>query len=326
MPIYTRQGVLKYEQDLLDLVKQTDKLPPAQQDRKRDDKIRFHNCDFNRLNLRGHHFDGVVFDQTDWEYADLTGSTFYKCGFREVNMFRTVIEGCVFENCNFREGRIAQCFGEGSVFKNNMMISVDMRKSHFMYSEFVNNDMRKANLRDADMSECLMQGNKMRGWTTRNTQFSHSSVPKWFNDPTQMYAQMDPESVHYAYKLTAADGKGIYQPLIRYEVGKEFDCEYQDGKYVPYSPKFNTGIAIADMSWVLREWVLCGAYPDYKLFRVSFKAGDVITHTNGGKFNVKKIRVEEEIDLQPYYEDLNEDAPTESRCGLHENESIGLQK
>ena len=34
-------------------------------------------------------------------------------------------------------------------------------------------------------------------------------------------------------------------------------------KRIPISKKFNSGIALAPLDWVLREWVLCGGYSDY---------------------------------------------------------------
>ena len=73
-------------------------------------------------------------------------------------------------------------------------------------------------------------------------------------------------------------------------------------KRIPISKKFNSGIALAPPDWVLREWVLCGAYGDYQCFRRKFQAKDVIENEGNTKFNVTKMEVVEEVDMSPFYE------------------------
>ncbi len=307
MPIYTRQGVLKYDAELQELIENKDLLPVTQHDRKRDGKIKFHNCDFSRQDVSGMRFDGMVFDQTDWSYANLKGCVFYKCGLRQVKMNRAVLEGATFINCNFREGEITECFAEGSTFINCTMIHVDLRKTQFQWSTFKGNDMRKVNARNCDMTECEFDQNKLRGINMRNAFFTHSSAPRFFYDSAMSMDYANPEDWFYGYKLTAANGKGIYHPKITYSVGKVFDATVQDGVEVPLHPKHNTGIALAPLDWVLREWVLCGAYPDYRVFRCKFQAKDIMNNEGNTKFNVSKMEIVEEIDIAPFYEEMNED-------------------
>jgi hypothetical protein len=71
--------------------------------------------------------------------------------------------------------------------------------------------------------------------------------------------------------------------------------------------KFNSGIALAPLDWVLREWVLCGGYGDYNIFRCKFQAKDVIENEGNTKFNVRKMEIVDQIDIAPYYAQLSED-------------------
>ena len=52
--------------------------------------------------------------------------------------------------------------------------------------------------------------------------------PTFLYDSKVNFEAADPEDWFYGYKLSAADGKGIYHPAIKYSVGKVFDAEYQD--------------------------------------------------------------------------------------------------
>ena len=306
--IYTRQGHLKYKYSLQEFIAGNTEyeMPVTQHDRKRDKKAKFHNCDFSNEVLRDMYFDAFVFDNCDFTGADLRGTTFYKCGFRQAKIHRAQLDGVQFINCNLREGEVTECFGEGSLWRSCNLLNVDFRRTNFTYSTFIGNDFRKANLRNVDMSMCDFQDNKMRGVNARNTWFTHSNVPSFFYDGALSIKHANPNDDMYAYKLTAADGRGIYHPKITYSVGKEFDATKQDGGDIPLDPKHNTGIAVAPLDWVLREWVLCGAYPDYKIFRCKFKAKDVIENEGNVKFNIKKMKIISEIDIKPFYEEMSE--------------------
>ena len=68
----------------------------------------------------------------------------------------------------------------------------------------------------------------------------------------------------------------------------------------------NSGIAVAPIDWVLKEWNMMGANPFWKLFLVSFKAGDVINAEGIAKFNLKKMKVEKEYPIAKFYEELKD--------------------
>jgi hypothetical protein len=77
--IYSKQGLLKYEEDLPELLKDKDKLPMSQHNRQAGDGLRkFNNLNLTKRDYRGMFFDGLVFDDTDFAYSDFTGATFFK--------------------------------------------------------------------------------------------------------------------------------------------------------------------------------------------------------------------------------------------------------
>ena len=338
--IYSKQGLLKYEEDLPELLKDKDKLPLSQHNRQAGDGLRkFNNLNLTKRDYRGMFFDGLVFDDTDFAYSDFTGATFFKCGLRSVNFHRSVLEGVSFINCVAREANMTQCFGDGSKFVACNMVNMNMQGSWFKYAHFEGSDLRKANLRGAKFSNTTWKSNKLRGMNTRDTQFTHAGgdLPHFFWNEVGSNEVLDPESVGYAYKLAAANGKGIYHPKITYAEGKEFDAEIQDDSDVriPIDPKYNSGIALAPLNWVLREWNLLGAYPDYQLFLVSYKYKDVIqTHVHNriicraegnSKFNVRKMKCLKKIDMKEFYDLLNEDIDyhTGGTAAFHQGKDIG---
>tara|TARA_B100001057_G_scaffold96324_3_gene92939 strand:- start:18323 stop:19339 length:1017 start_codon:yes stop_codon:yes gene_type:complete len=312
MTIYTKQGLLKYKEDLPELIKDKSKLPLSQHNRQTGGDLRkFHNCDFSKRDYSGMTFDGILFDDSDFAYTNFKGCTFYKCGLRNANFYRSVIEGVQFINCNMRESTMTQCFGDGSKFVSCNMVGLDMQGSRFKYTHLEGNDMRKANCRGTKFSNTFWKSNKMRGMNTRDTQFQHAGgdLPHFFWNEAYTYKLSDPESVHYAYKLAAANGRGIYHPMITYSEGTEFDAEVQDDseRKIPIDEKYNSGIALAPLNWVLREWVLLGAYSDYNLFLCSYKAKDVIENEGNTKFNVRKMKCIKKIDIAEFYELMDED-------------------
>ena len=307
----TRQGRVRYQEDLKTLM-ETLVRPESQHDRTPGDgKLKLDNIDFRGADLSGMHFDGLLFDECDFTGANLTGTSFYKCGLRSAIVHRVNADGASFINVNMREARLTECYFIGANFTACNMLSVNLTDSNLNYATIVGNDMRKVNLRDCRIKHAIMDSNKIRGVNLRDVQFTWTGgIPRFFYDAKVNFEAADPEDWFYGYKLSAADGKGIYHPAIQYSVGKVFDAEYQDDnpeKRIPISKKFNSGIALAPLDWVLREWVLCGAYSDYNLFRCKFQAKDVIENEGNTKFNVRKMEVVEQIDLAPYYEQLSED-------------------
>ena len=49
-----------------------------------------------------------------------------------------------------------------------------------------------------------------------------------------------------------------------------------------------------------------GANPFWKLFLISFKAGDVINAEGNAKFNLKKMKIVKEYPIAKFYEDLKD--------------------
>ena len=307
----TRQGRIRYTEDLRTLM-ETMERPESQHDRvPLEGKLILDNMDFRGADLSGMRFEQLLFDESDFTGANLTGTVFYKCGMRGTNVHRAQADGAHFINVNFREAKFTETYAKGANFESCNMLHLDMQDCNFNYASFIGCDMRKVNLRDCRIKHAIIENCKMRGAGLRDVQFTWTrGIPRFFYDSKINYEHCDPEDWFYGYKLAAADGKGIYHPAIKYSVGKLFDAEYQDSdpeKRIPISKTRNSGIALAPLDWILREWVLCGAYSDYKLFRCKYQAKDVIDNEGNTKYNVRKMEVVDEIDLTPYYEQMSED-------------------
>ena len=309
----TRQGRVRYTETLEELLREgSNRMPESQHDRKPGDGlIKLDNIDFRGADLSGMEFDGLLFDECDFTGANFTNTKLYKCGMRSAIIHRVQADGAQFINVNMREARFTENYAIGANFEACNMLSVNMTDSNLNYATIIGCDMRKVNLRDCRIKHALMKDNKLRGCNLRDVQFTWTNgIPRFFYDTKVNFEAADPEDWFYGYKLTAADGKGIYHPAIKYSVGKVFDAEYQDAdpaKRIPISKKYNSGIALAPLDWVLREWVLCGAYGDYQCFRCKFQAKDVIENEGNTKFNVRKMEVVDEVDMSGWYEQMSED-------------------
>jgi len=309
--LITNQGRVRYKEDLQTLL-ETLVRPESQHDRTPGDgKLKLDNIDFRGADLSNMDFDGLLFDACNFTGANLTNTKFYKCGLRDAILQRVNADGASFINVNMREAVLKESYFIGANFEACNMLSVNLSDSNLNYATIIGNDMRKVNLRDCRIKHSIMDKNKIRGVNLRDVQFTWTGgVPRFFYDSKVNFEAADPEDWFYGYKLTAADGKGIYHPAIKYSVGKVFDAEYQDSnpeKRIPISKKFNSGIALAPLDWILREWVLCGGYGDYQAFRCKFQAKDVIENEGNTKFNVRKMEVVSEIDLAPFYAQISED-------------------
>lgn len=305
--IYTRNGKLKYDEDLLDIIAIGENLTTTQHDRTAGDgKYKFKNCDFRNQDFRGVSFDGLVMDGCDFTGSDLRGATFYKVGLRSAIFKRCQLDGATFINCNLREGYMTECWAKELTLQDCNFIGADLQHLIAPDSTFIANDFRKVNARKSDFQGSFFDKNRMRGMITRNTSFHWTNTPRFFHDAALQYDFMEPNEWVIGYKLTAADGRGIYHPKITYEVGKTFNAENQDGKHVPLHPKHNTGMAVASMDWVLKEWVSCGAYGDYKLFQAKFQVKDIIENEGSDKFNVRKMKIVKEIDMKQFYDEMTE--------------------
>jgi len=278
------------------------------------------NENFDYCNdFKGQKYDGKNFDQCSFIGADLRDATFTNCKMRASNFTGAKMDGITIFNVNLRES----IFIGASMIKASLtqcmlifsqMIDVDGRHSDWTGSDLRGSNFRNANFNDAVFTDCYLKGILMR-----RTNFIRTKIHRWLADPCYEYNMLPPDTKCWAWKLSQQDGYGIYHPKIKYYEGLEADAEKQevgqsvakDG-FVPidierWDDKTNPGIAVASLDWVLREWVMHGANPNWKLFAVSFKAGDFIaSEGKGNKFNVRKIILKKEYDIKQFYDDLKD--------------------
>ena len=308
--IKTRTGKIKYKESIQEIIElKSDRVVANQFDRYSGaTSYKFQNCDFTNMDLRNLNFEHMVMDNCDFTGSDLRGATFTRCGLRSSIFHRCQLDGVKFINCNLREGFVTYSWAPEIEFLYCNLIQTDIQRLDASYGKFIGCDMRKVNARGTDFSYVTFSDNKMRGLISRGALFNWTNAPKLFTDETLDYEFHDADQIITAYKLAGADGKGIYHPKIKYEAGKEFDATLQDDQeMMPIDAKTNTGIAVASLTWVLKEWVSCGAYSDYRLFQAEFKVSDIIGSAGSGKFSIKKMYLTKEIDMAQFYDMMSEE-------------------
>ena len=256
---------------------------------------------------------GQDFDRCSFRGANLSGSTFKNlymrgCDFTEANMV-----GVTMINCNLRESRFVAANIKNSILTDNMMVRCDFTEVEGKRCDFTDTDLRMSNFRNArfphaNFTNCWLKGIAMRG-----TRLEHANIPEFFIDYCYQFKVMEPDTVCYAWKLTQQDGYGIYHPKIKYYEGMEADAEQQEGGFKSLKTEMdgrggdmNSGIAVAPIDWVLKEWNMMGANPLWKLFMISFKAGDVINSEGNAKFNLKKMKVVKEYPIKQFYDQMKD--------------------
>lgn len=285
MEIYNKQGRFKSS------LKDVDQLI--------NEKFDFTNCDLSGLTINDKVFEGMFFDNVDFDRADLSGCIFISCHFRGASFKRTVIEGCEFIKGNFRESDFTQCFLTGSKFEHGNLMGCQFVSAKANMVEWLYCDMRNTNFRGADVSRGDFEGSRIKGMNTRNCCLNRcNNFPPWMTDTMLSYRLgTDPEDVNIGFKLTNEDSGGIYHPVVEYKVGETYTVEDTD-------PITNPGIAIAPLDWILREWVMLGAQPYWKLFKVEFKTKDILGEDGAVKFNCREIKVVEEIPLKQFLDTI----------------------
>ena len=263
------------------------------------------------VELREQIIDGIDFDRMSFVGADLTGTTFKNCYMRGCDFTSAKMDNMIMDNINARESRFYRASMRYATLVNSMLVRSDFTDVDGRYANFTGSDLRNCNFRNAtfshaDFTDCFLKGIGMRG-----TRLEHAKTHEWMVDYCYQFKIMAPDTVCYAWKLTQQDSYGIYHPKIKYKVGMIADAEEQEDGHKPLDPdghgeSTNSGIAIAPLDWVLREWNMLGANPMWKLFMVSFKAGDVITSQGTGKFNVKRMKVEKEYPIQQFYNQMKD--------------------
>lgn len=269
------------------------------------------NQDYSYNDLSEESFDGIDFDRCDFTGANLQGTTFKNCYMRGSVFVDADLRQCSFENVNLRESRIVNVRGKLSKWIDCNLSRADFSGSDLQYANFTNSDLRMANFRNARCDSADFTNAWIKGIGTRGAKLTKAKIHEWLGSHVHRYRVLPPETKCYAYKLTNSGGYGPYHPKIKYYVGQVADASIQDNRTIAVNPvghgdETNTGIAIAPLDWVLKEWLLNGADPNWKLFRVEFEAKDVIKGEGNAKFNVTKMKVLEEVSLTPYYEELKD--------------------
>jgi len=275
------------------------------------------NRNFNGLKeMSGGTFDGIDFNKCTFIGADLSNATFTNSYMQGCDFTNAKMDGITMDYVNMRESKFVGASMQYGIMTNNMLCRSDFTDVDGRHVDFTGSDLRTCNFRNAffpnaDFTDCFLKGIAMRG-----TRLEHAKIHEFFVDYSYQFRIMEPDAVCYAWKLTQQDGYGIYHPRIKYKVGTVAYAEEQEDGNKPLDPdargeNTNPGIAIAPIDWVLREWNMMGANPLWKIFMVSFNAGDVIKSKGNCagfsvKFNVKRIKIEKEVPIKQFYEEMKD--------------------
>jgi len=267
---------------------------------------------FDGLDMSGQTFEDTDdFDKCSFVGTNLSGCTFKNNYMRGCDFSNANMDNISMHNVNMRES----CFVRATIRHGNMT-ECNINRSDFTDvdgrdMDFTGSDLRMCNFRNArfphtDFTDCWLKGIAMRG-----TKLENSNLHEFLRDETFAYKLIPPDTICHAWKLANDQGSGIYHPKIKYYEGKVANAEEQDDGFKALDPEgkgesTNSGIAIAPIDWVLREWNMLGANPNWKLFRVSFKAGDLIKAEGNAKFNVKEMIVEKEYSIKQFYKQMKD--------------------
>ena len=139
----------------------------------------------------------------------------------------------------------------------------------------------RANLRSANLSSANLSSANLR---SANLSYANLSDTILVGINWLAYIGIVPNKsgIAYAYKITDAQGEGIYQGGINYDKAKSFEVDKVD-------PDINTqcswGINLALFAWCLNVFT----DKSYRLFMFKFNVKDAVCPIGSdGKFRVKK--------------------------------------
>ncbi len=137
-------------------------------------------------------------------------------------------------------------------------------------------DLRGADLSDADLSDAYLRGADLSGADLRGTLLANIN---WL-----AYIGITPNrtGLAYAYKITNANGEGVYRGGINYANTKTFQVDSVDKDV---NTQCSYGINLATFRWCLNEFT----DKSRRLFMFKFNISDAVCPiASDGKFRVKK--------------------------------------
>tara|TARA_B100000900_G_scaffold215046_1_gene182133 strand:+ start:120 stop:1055 length:936 start_codon:yes stop_codon:yes gene_type:complete len=264
----------------------------------------FLNLNFDGIVMRDRVMDGIYLDHCSFRDADLSGCVFKFGHIRDTDFTGARLKGVQFINCNMRHANLSHVWMSGGRILDSMMRSVNFYSAKLQFVDFTGSDCRKADFREINGRGTIWTGARFTNCDFRSAQFHKTTgLPNWMNKQKEAYDNMPPDYKCISWKLLGENYRGIYRPHMKYEIGKTYDAT-RGGKS-PIDATKNPGIALAPLTWVLKEWMAMGANPNWHLFMVEFNAGDVVSDSNS-KFTVSKMKILKEIDLMKYVNQLDD--------------------
>ena len=142
-------------------------------------------------------------------------------------------------------------------------------------------DLRSANLRSANLSGANLSGADLSGANLSGADLS-GTILENINWLAYIGVVPNKSGVAYAYKITDANGDGIYRGGINYANGTNFKVDEVD---TDVNNHCSFGINLATFAWCLNEYT----NKTRRLFMFKFNVKDAVCPVGSdGKFRVKK--------------------------------------
>ena len=147
-------------------------------------------------------------------------------------------------------------------------------------------NLRGADLREADLREANLRGANLRGADLRGADLGGANLKETIYEDINWLAYIGivptKTGKAMAYKITNAQGEGIYRGGINYLESTKFSVPQVDTNI---NEQCSYGINLATFSWCISN----RQSTDNRLLLMEFNVGDAVCPINSdGKFRVKK--------------------------------------
>ena len=263
-----------------------------------------HNINLTHKNLSNQTFKEIDFSDSTFNDADLSNSTFIDCLFKETYGDHTNMRNSKFIRCTMREAIFLYADTSNATFQDCNMYRINFKKSRMHYTKFTGETtLRMSNFRGADLIEAEFGLEVIiAGIQWRNAHLLGSKgLSKYMIQANHKFDIAEDDEKLYMFKLIDHNWGGPFHGGIKYEIGGTYteDRRPHVEETDPWA-LHGPGLAVADLDWVIREWVATGMSFDWHLLKVSFYKKDIKVkpYNKDGKMQLHKMTIEKEIKFE----------------------------
>lgn len=135
--------------------------------------VDWHQCEKNRLILRGANLQGAKLSETA-----LNGSDFAKANLAGADLTRASVERARFSDASLERAKLVRLIGYRTNFSEARMAGVDLTKAELMRSIFKSAAMPNANLEKAELQRATMDSANLTGANFSGADLARTSLLK----------------------------------------------------------------------------------------------------------------------------------------------------